>query len=112
MDFHQRGQSGGAGQRVQLLQFPGPQDARDQQNGVRARLDRFQNLPAINNEVLAQKRQFHGGANLPQIIQRTLEKFFIRQDRKAVGSGRLVLPAQSAPDRSQGKSRRRRARLF
>ena len=58
MDFHQRGQPGGAGQRVQLLQLPGRQDARDQQNGVRARLNRFQNLPAINDKILAQQRNF------------------------------------------------------
>ena len=66
------------------------QNGDDEQDGVRAPFDGFENLAFINDEIFAQERQFHGGADLPEIIERALKKLFVRQNGKAARTRRLV----------------------
>src|SRR5882724_109702 len=66
------------------------QNGDDEQDGVRAPFDGFKNLAFINDEIFAQQGNFYGGADLPEIIERALEKLFVRQNGKAACARRLV----------------------
>ena len=90
VDFHQHGQTGFRGERMEFCQLLVAQNGDDEQDGVRAPFDGFENLPLINDEILAQQRQFHRGADLPEIIERTLEKLFVGQNGKAACARRFV----------------------
>ena len=90
MNFHQHGQAGLGGERMKFCQLLVRQNGDDEQDGVRAPFDGFENLALINDEILAQQRQFHGGANLAEIIERALEKFLVRQNGQAACARRLV----------------------
>ena len=95
VDFHQRGQTGFRRQRMESFQLFITQNGDDEQNRVRAPLDGFEDLPLINDEILAQQRQLDRRADLPEIIERTLEKLFVRQNRKTACARRLVFPGNA-----------------
>ena len=90
VNFHQNGQSGFNGERMKFCQLLVRQNGDDEQDGVRAPFDGFENLAFINDEILAQQRQFHGGADLAEIIERALEKFFVGQNGQAACARRFV----------------------
>ena len=81
MDLDQCGQSRSRGQRMKAPQLRIAQDCDDQQNCVRAPLNRLQNLPVINDEFLPQQGQFHRCADLLQVIQRPLEELLVGKHR-------------------------------
>ena len=109
----QRRQAGFGRQRMEPLQLRVAQNGGDQQNRVRPPLDRLQDLPLINDEILAQQRQPHRRANLLQVFQCALEELLIRKHGKATCAGCLVLPGD--PDRVEVRpyeARRRRCLLY
>ena len=112
MHFHQRGQTRIRCQRVKSLQPRVIENGDDEQNGVRAPLDGFENLPLINDEILAQQRQLHRGADLPEMIQRPLEKLLVGQNRQDNLRLPPRIPSQCGPDRNPGKSPPLTATLF
>ena len=83
------------GQRMKLGELVIGQDGDDEEDGVAAPFDGFQNLAFINDEILAQKRQLHCGANLAEIIERALKELFVRQNGKAGGAGGLIFPGDA-----------------
>ena len=62
------------------------ENLRNQQDGIGAGGARFQQLIAIQNEVLAQQRRRNGGADLFQIGQMALEKRLVGQHADAGGA--------------------------
>jgi len=77
VNFHQNGETGFDGERMKFRQLRVGQNCDDEQDGVRAPFDGFEDLAFINDEILAQQRQFHRRANLAEIIERALEKLFV-----------------------------------
>src|SRR5260370_19044368 len=59
------------------------EDLRDEQHGVGAGEARFQELIALADEVLAQQREIHGGADVAQVRQAALEERLRRDDGQA-----------------------------
>src|SRR5208282_4257776 len=69
VNFDKRGKSGFRCQRMEFLQLGVGQNGDDEQDGVRAPFDGFEKLPSVNDKVLAQQRQLHRCANLPEMIK-------------------------------------------
>src|SRR5262249_44779153 len=86
------------------------QNRRNEQDGIGAPLDRFQNLALIDEEVLPQQRKGNRRTNLLQIFQRALKEFFIRQDRETGRAASFVLAGNShrVEVRTNDTGRRRR----
>ena len=112
MNLDQRGEAGGAGQRVEVAELVIGENRDDQENRVRAPLDGLENLAFVDDEILAQQRQFHRRANLPEIIQRALEKLFIRQHRETTRTRALVVARNSHRIEIRANDSRGRRRLL
>ena len=76
--------------RVELFEFEPRQRRNDQQDGIRARRTRLENLIAIDDEVLAKQRQLRRGADRRQVIERAVEEHRLGQDRDRSRSGAIV----------------------
>src|SRR5439155_24795815 len=84
----------------------------EEQKGIHATLDGFQDLPFIDEEILAQQRQLYRLANLAEVMQRTLKKFFVGEDRQTTCPGRLVLPGDPHRVEVRANQAGRRRRPF
>ncbi len=74
-------------ERTQLALF---QHRGDQQNAIRAGRARFINLVRLENEILAQQRNIHRGADGSQIVQRAFE-MYVGQNRDCGGAAGDIL---------------------
>ncbi len=90
VDLDQRGEAGRDGEFVQGLQTRVVEDRHDQENGVRAGLERLDDLAFIDEKVLPQQGPLDGGADDPEVFEGTLEEGFIRQDGEAGGARAVV----------------------
>ena len=90
VNLDQNGESGFNGERMEFCQLLVGQNGDDEQDGVCAPFDGFENLALINDEIFSQQGDFHGGADLAEIIERALEKLFVGQNGKAACACRFV----------------------
>ena len=91
---------------VQLAQVAIVEAFGDQQHRIGAGGAGFVNLIRVENEILSQHRQPHGGANLLQIEQAALEERAVGQHAQATGAVPLVGVRRFATDRNRRESRR------
>src|SRR5438128_2183128 len=75
---------------MEILQLLLAQNGGNEQDGVRSPLDRFKNLPLIDDEILAQQRKFYRCANLFQMLEGALKKLLVGENGKATGAGGFV----------------------
>ena len=90
VNFDKGVQAGFAGHGKEEFQFLIAEDRDDEEDGIGAVFDRFENLERIDNEILAQNGEMNGVADGAHVIPGTLEKFFVGEDRDAARAGLFV----------------------
>ena len=88
--FHEHGKAGLAGEGMETFELFIGQNGDDEEDGVRAPFDGFENLAFVDDEILAEQGQLDGGADLAEIIERALEELLVREDGEAARAGGLV----------------------
>src|SRR6185295_14105397 len=76
---------------MKALQLRVRQDRRNQQDRIRAPFDGFENLPLVDDEILAQQRELRRRANLPEMVERSEEELLVREHRQTTRARRLVI---------------------
>src|SRR5689334_11388249 len=75
---------------MKLFQLFIRQNGGDQQNCICTPFDGFEDLPFIDDEIFAKQWKFYGFANLFQIIERALEKFFVGENGQTTCASSFV----------------------
>jgi hypothetical protein len=92
VDLHQDGEAGGGGEVVEAAEAIVVEDGDDQEDGVGARIDGFEDLAFVDDEVFAQQRELRPPSRMAfRIGQRALEELSRRSGPRGNRRRRLVI---------------------
>ena len=77
MNFNQGGQSCCIGQTVEVRQLIIREDGNNEQDRIGSPFNGLENLPLIDNEVLAKQRQLDSSSDGLEILERSLEELLV-----------------------------------